>query len=67
MSHSAGGRGLAPAATRELEDLRTSYARLLDLDGSEGEVLLFRLFPSKGAVPPAVRRPVDAVLRFERT
>jgi nitroreductase len=61
----AGGQDFAPATRRELEELRAPYARLLELDGSEGEVLLFRLFPAAGAVPPAVRRPVSAVLRFE--
>ena len=63
----AGGHGLAPATTRGLEELRPPYADLLEVDGSEGEVLLFRIFQSTGVVPPAVRRPLDAVLRFERT
>ena len=60
-----GGAGLAAATVRGLDGLRPEYVRLLDLDGREGEVLLFRLFSSKGRVPRAVRRPVDAVLRFE--
>jgi hypothetical protein len=62
-----GGQGLAPSTARGLAELRAPYARLLKLDGSEGEVLLFRVFPSLGAVPRSVRRPVDAVLWVDPT
>ena len=59
-----GGEGLAPATRRGLEDLRHAYARLLDLAGFEGEVLLFRLFPQKDPPPASVRRPIESVVRF---
>jgi hypothetical protein len=61
------GKGLAPATVRGLASLRPDYVRLWGLDGSEGEVLLFRLFPAGTPLPTAVRRPVEAVLRFERS
>jgi hypothetical protein len=62
----AGRQDFAPTTMRGLEELRGPYARLLQLDGSEGEVLLFRVFPAKAEVPAAVRRSVGAVLNFER-
>jgi hypothetical protein len=40
---------------------------LFDLDGGEGEVLLFRVFPAKANVLAAARRRLGAVLSFERT
>jgi nitroreductase len=60
------GTGFAPSTVAGLHALRPAYAQAFGLEGTEGEVLLFRVFPSKGAVPPAVRRPVDAVLHLDR-
>ena len=53
----------APATLRGLEGLRAPYVRLLNLDGSEGEVLLFRILRADTLAPASVRRPVDAVLQ----
>jgi hypothetical protein len=54
-----GGRGFAPATAQGLAELRAPYARLLGLDGTEGEVLLFRLLRSMGATPASMRRAVE--------
>ncbi len=61
------GAGLAHSTQEGLRALRPAYARAFGLDGSEGEVLLFRVFPSAGGLPASARRPLDSVLQFART
>ncbi len=59
-----GGQGLAPSTAQGLAALWPPYSQLFGLDPAEGQVLLFRLFPSTGPVTPSHRRAVDSVLQF---
>ncbi len=58
-------QGFAPSTEEGIANLRLPYARLFGLDGTEGEALLFRVFPSSGPLPPSYRRSVSSVLRFK--
>lgn len=57
-----GAAGLSKEDVDLLKPLRKQYLELFELDGSEAEVLLFRVFVGGPPTARALRRPVDDVL-----